>query len=42
MPGEDCDKEGVPHTFVVQVDKQDYKKVQLYNGNIIKNSIDVE
>ncbi|MEG0473684.1 MAG: Fe-S oxidoreductase [Solibacillus sp.] len=40
--GEDCKKEGTPHTFVLQVDKQDYEKVQLYNGNIIKSSTEVK
>ncbi|MGN7477500.1 Fe-S oxidoreductase [Solibacillus silvestris] len=37
-----CDKEGVPHTFVLQVEKKKYEKVQLYNGHIIKSSADVE
>ncbi|WP_274307890.1 Fe-S oxidoreductase [Solibacillus daqui] len=40
--GENCDSEGVPHTFVLQVDKKDYEKVQLYNGNIIKSSTEVD
>ncbi|MCH7322971.1 Fe-S oxidoreductase [Solibacillus sp. MA9] len=40
--GENCDSEGMPHTFVLQVDKKEYEKVQLYNGNIIKSSIDVD
>lgn len=40
--GESCDVEGVPHTFVLQVEKNDYKKVQLFNGEIIKSSVDVE
>ncbi len=39
--GDKCDEEGVPHTFVVQVEKKDYEKVQLYNGNIIKSSTEV-
>lgn len=40
--GDKCDEEGVPHTFVVQVEKKDYEKVQLYNGNIIKSSTEVK
>lgn len=40
--GQNCDKEGVPHTFVLKVDRADYEKVQLYNGDIIKSSMDVE
>lgn len=40
--GPDCDEKGVPHTFVLQVEKQDYEKVQLYNGNIIKSSTEVD
>jgi hypothetical protein len=40
--GEFCDETAVPHTFVLQVEKGDYEKVQLYNGNVIKSSMDVE
>lgn len=40
--GDNCGKEGVPHTFVLKVDKADYEKVQLFNGNTIKSSMDVE
>lgn len=40
--GENCDSEGMPHTFVLQVDKKDYEKVQLYNGDIIKSSADID
>ncbi|MEK4627453.1 MAG: Fe-S oxidoreductase [Solibacillus sp.] len=40
--GQNCEEEGVPHTFVIQVEKQEYEKVQLYNGNVIKSSMDVE
>ena len=40
--GKSCDAEGVPHTFVLQVEKNQYEKVQLYNGEIIKSSVDVE
>lgn len=40
--GSSCDEQGVPHTFVLQVEKDQYEKVQLYNGNIIKSSADVE
>ena len=40
--GASCDKEGVPHTFVLKVDQADYEKVQLFNGNTIKSSMDIE
>lgn len=40
--GDNCKKEGIPHTFVLQVAKQDYEKVQLYNGNTIKSSTEVK
>ncbi|MEG0385108.1 MAG: Fe-S oxidoreductase [Solibacillus sp.] len=40
--GTDCEKEGIPHTFVLQVPKQQFEKVQLYNGNIIKSSTEVK
>lgn len=42
VEGSNCKEEGMPHTFVLQVEKQDYHKVQLYNGDIIKSSVDVE
>ncbi|WP_413363376.1 Fe-S oxidoreductase [Lysinibacillus sp. 3P01SB] len=40
--GEACDETPEPHTFVLQVEKGEYEKVQLYNGNVIKSSMDVE
>lgn len=40
--GNACEEEAMPHTFVLKVEKQDYKKVQLFNGDIIKSSIDVK
>ena len=40
--GSACKEEGVPHTFVLQVEKDEYEKVQLYNEEIIKSSVDVE
>ncbi|MER2107391.1 MAG: Fe-S oxidoreductase [Solibacillus sp.] len=40
--GDSCDKEGVPHTFVLKVAQGDYEKVQLFNGNTIKSSMDIE
>lgn len=42
VEGSNCKEEGMPHTFVLQVEKQDYHKVQLYSGDIIKSSIDVK
>lgn len=42
VKGGNCKKEGIPHTFVLQVAKQDYEKVQLYNGNIIKSSTEIK
>lgn len=41
VQGDKCKNEGMPHTFVLQVPKQEYEKVQLYNGNIIKSSTEV-
>lgn len=40
--GKACDEKAVPHTFVLQVEKGDYQKVQLFNGDVIKSSMDVE
>lgn len=42
VAGSNCKEERKPHTFVLQVEKQDYNKVQLYNGDIIKSSTDVK
>ena len=42
VEGSNCKEEGMPHTFVLQVEKQNYDKVQLYNGDIIKSSMDVK
>ena len=43
VEGPNCkEEEGMPHTFVIQVEKQDYEKVQLYSGDIIKSSMDVK
>ena len=43
VEGPNCkEEEGMPHTFVIQVEKQDYEKVQLYNGDVIKSSMDVK
>ncbi|ATP40075.1 Fe-S oxidoreductase [Solibacillus sp. R5-41] len=42
VQGTNCEKEGIPHTFVLQVPKQDYEKVQFYNGNIIKSSTEIK
>ena len=36
-----CDTKGIPHTFLLEVDKKDYKKVQLFNGVIIKSTFEV-
>lgn len=41
VQGKECKNEGMPHTFVLQVPKLNYEKVQLYNGNIIKSSTEV-
>lgn len=37
-----CDKDAVPHTFVIQVPKGDYTKVQLYDGVVLKSTIDIK
>ena len=39
--GESCEVDPLNHTFVIQVEKGDYEKVQLYNGNIMKSSMDI-
>lgn len=40
--GDHCEPEPLDHTFVITVDKADYEKVQLFNGNVIKSSMDVK
>lgn len=40
--GASCEEKATPHTFVLQAEKGQYEKVELYNGNIIKSSVDVE
>jgi len=40
--GDHCKPEPMDHTFVLEVPKADYEKVQLFNGNIIKSSMDVK
>ncbi len=42
MDKESCEKVTTPHTFVLAVDKQEYEKVQLYDGDIIKSSLDLQ
>ena len=37
-----CDVDPVPHTFVLQVEKGEYEKVQLYDGVILKSSMDIK
>lgn len=41
--GDECDEdEPMNHTFVIQVEKAEYEKVQLYNGNVLKSSMDIK
>lgn len=40
--GDKCEPEPLDHTFVLEVPKADYEKVQLYNGNVIKSSVDIK
>lgn len=40
--GEHCETEPMDHTFVIEVDKGDYDKVQLFNGEVIKSSMDIK
>lgn len=40
--GDQCEPEPLDHTFVLQVPKGDFEKVQLYNGNVIKSSMDIK
>ena len=37
-----CEVDPVPHTFVVQVEQGDYERVQLYDGNILKSSMEIK
>lgn len=37
-----CDDDPVPHTFVLKVDKADFTKVQLYEGNVLKSTMDIK
>lgn len=37
-----CDVEPMDHTFVLKVAHNDYEKVQLYIGNILKSSMDIK
>lgn len=39
---EKCDVDPIPHTFVLQVEKAEYEKVQLYDGSILKSSMDIK
>lgn len=39
---DNCDKEGVPHTFLIKVPKGDYTKVQLYDQAILKSTLEVK
>ena len=36
-----CDVDPVPHTFVLQVEKGDYERVQLYDDVILKSSMEI-
>lgn len=40
--GDQCDIEPMYHTFLLEVPKSDYEKVQLFNGNVIKSSMDIK
>lgn len=42
IKAQNCEEEGVPHTFVLQVEKHAYEKVQLYNEEIIKSSTEIK
>ena len=42
VTGDACEKGPVPHTFVLKVPQADYEKVQLFNGNIMKSSMDIK
>ena len=37
-----CDVDPVPHTFVLQVEKADYDRVQLYDDVILKSSMEIK
>ena len=37
-----CEVDPVPHTFVVQVEQGDYERVQLYDGNVLKSTMEIK
>lgn len=37
-----CEDEQMDHTFVIQTEKANYEKVQLYIGNVLKSSMDIK
>ena len=39
---DNCEVDPVDHTFVLQVAHADYEKVQLYNGKVLKSSMDIK
>ena len=40
--GDHCKTEPMNYTFVIEVDKGEYDKVQLFNGDVIKSSMDIK
>jgi hypothetical protein len=39
---QNCEVDPVPHTFVVQVEQGDYERVQLYDGNVLKSTMEIK
>lgn len=37
-----CDVDPVPHTFVIQVEKGDYERVQLYEDVVLKSTMEIK
>ena len=40
--GDNCTVDAVPHTFVIKVEQGDYEGVQLYEGDILKSSMEIK
>ena len=39
---DNCEGDPIPHTFVLQVEQGDYERVQLYDGNVLKSTMEIK
>ena len=39
---DNCEVDPIPHTFVLQVEQGDYERVQLYDGNVLKSTMEIK